>query len=384
MSSNSPIVVQKYGGSSVADVPKLLAVADRVVRTHAAGHRVVVVVSAMGNTTNELLGLARQVSPTPGRRELDMLISVGERITMALLSMAVSDLGVPAVSFTGSQSGIITDENHSAARVIEVRPARIRQALEQDKVVIVAGFQGVSRSREVTTLGRGGSDTTAVALAAALDAAWCEICSDVDGVYSADPRKVPEARHLDRISYEEALALFRAGSKVLNAEATAFAAHHGIVLEAVKTEGGTRTTRVERAWPELPSRVAAVTVDPQLDWVRPGPGGLAELLPFLDEQQVPVRSLRCDGAIVDRRDFHHRHAIRWPEGVHSTPVAVATAAGASCGRLPLLRQGSAALREAGFELLGTEADGDRMAWILEPGREDEAERILHRVLIERA
>jgi hypothetical protein len=206
----------------------------------------------------------------------------------------------------------------------------------------------------------------------------------VDGVYSADPRKVPEARHLDRISYEEALALFRAGSKVLNAEATAFAAHHGIVLEAIKTDGGTRSTRVERAWPELPSRVAAVTVDAQLDLVRPGPGGLDELLPFLDEQQVPVRSLRCDGAIVDRRDFHHRGAITWPEGVTSTPITVATAAGASCGRLPLLRQGSQALRQAGFELLGAEADGDRMAWLLEPGREDEAQRILHRALIERA
>jgi aspartate kinase len=374
-------VVQKYGGSSVADVPKLLEVARRVVATHNAGHRVVVVVSAMGNTTNELLGLARQVSPSPGRRELDMLISVGERITMALLSMAVSDMGVPSVSFTGSQSGIITDENHSAARVIEVRPQRIREALEQAKVVIVAGFQGVSRSREVTTLGRGGSDTTAVALAAALGAAWCEICSDVDGVYSADPRVVPEARHLDRISYEEALALFRAGSKVLNAEATAFAAHHGIVLEAAKASGGVRSTRVEPAWPELPSRVAAVTVDPQLDWVRPGPGGLEELLPFLDEHQVPVRSLRCDGAIVDRRDFHHRASIAWPSGVSSTPVAVATAAGNSCGRLALLRRGSAALLDAGFTLLGAEADGDRLAWILEPSREREAEALLHRELI---
>jgi aspartate kinase len=382
MNGNHPIVVQKYGGSSVADVSKLLSVAQRVVQTRAAGHRVVVVVSAMGNTTNELLGLARQVSPSPGRRELDMLISVGERITMALLSMAVSDLGVPAVSFTGSQSGIITDENHSAARVIEVRPQRIQQALDEGRVVIVAGFQGVSRSREVTTLGRGGSDTTAVALAAALGALRCEICSDVDGVYSADPRKLPEARHLDRISHDEALALFRAGSKVLNAEATAFAARHGIVLEAVKTDGGTRSTRVEPAWPELPSRVAAVTVDPQLDWVRPGPGGLEVLLPFLDEQQVPVRSLRCDGAIVDRRDFHHRASVSWPPGVSCTAVAVATAAGASCGTLPLLRRGSAALRDAGLCILGAEADGDRMAWILEPGREDEIEALLHRVLIE--
>ncbi len=383
MSANPPIVVQKYGGSSVADVEKLLAVARRVVATREQGKRVVVVVSAMGNTTNELLGLARQVSPSPGRRELDMLISVGERITMALLSMAVSDLGVPAVSFTGSQSGIITDENHSAARVIEVRPQRIRQALEQDKIVIVAGFQGVSRSREVTTLGRGGSDTPAVALAAALSADHCEICSDVDGVYSADPRKVPTARHLDRLSFDEALALFRAGSKVLNAEATAFAAHHGIVLEAVKTDGGTRSTRVEPTWPEIPSRVAAVTVDGLLDLVQPGPGGLAELLHFLDTHQVPVRSTRGDGALIDRRDFHHRATITWPDGVSSQPVAVATAAGASCGRLPLLRRGCRVLAEAGFVLIGAEADGDRLAWILEPCDEDHAQALLHRALIER-
>ena len=384
MNANPSIVVQKYGGSSVADVPKLLAVAERVVRTRAEGKRVVVVVSAMGNTTNELLGLARQVSPSPGRRELDMLISVGERITMALLSMAVSDMGVPAVSFTGSQSGIITDENHSAARVIEVRPQRIQEALADDRVVIVAGFQGVSRSREVTTLGRGGSDTTAVALAASLGAAYCEICSDVDGVFSADPRAVPEARHLDRLSFDEALALFRAGSKVLNAEATAFAAHHGIALRAVATQGSTGGTTVQPAWPELPSRVAGVTVDAQIDLVRPGPGGLDELLPFLDEHQVPVRSLRCDGAIVDRRDFHHRATIAWPAGITSTPVAVATAAGHSCGRLPLLRKGSAALRAAGFSLLGAEADGDRLAWILAPGREDEAQALLHRVLVTEA
>ncbi len=381
MNPTPPIVVQKYGGSSVADVPKLLAVAQRVVQTRADGNRVVVVVSAMGNTTNELLGLARRVSPTPGRRELDMLISVGERITMALLSMAINDQGVPAVSFTGSQSGIITDENHSAARVIEVRPQRIQAALEQDKVVIVAGFQGVSRSREVTTLGRGGSDTTAVALAAALGATYCEICSDVDGVFSADPRLVREARQLNRMSFEEALALFRAGSKVLNAEATAFAAHHGIVLKAVKTEGSTGGTTVGPRQPQAPSRVAAVTVDSQLDWVQPGADGLNGLLRFLDDNQVPVRSMRRDGAIVDLRDFHHRDAITWPPGVTTHPIAIATAAGNSCGRLPLLRRGGQALRAAGFTLLGTESDGDRLAWFLEPGRENEAEALLHRVLI---
>jgi aspartate kinase len=377
----TPIVVQKYGGSSVADVPRLLAVARRVVDTRARGFRVVVVVSAMGNTTNELLALARRVSPSPGRRELDMLISVGERITMALLSMAVDDLGVPAVSFTGSQSGIITDEHHSAARVVEVRPGRIQAALDEDKVVIVAGFQGVSRAREVTTLGRGGSDTTAVALAAALGAEECEICSDVDGIFSADPRAVPEAHHLDRLSYEEALALFRAGSKVLHAEAAAFAAQHGVVLRAVATEGSQGGTTVSPRRPEDPSRVAAVTVDGQLDLARPGPGGMEPLLEVLEREQVPVRSLRADGALLDRRDFHHRARVVWPEGVTLTPVAVATAAGAGCGRLPLLRRGSAALAAAGLSLLGAEADGDRLAWTIAPGQERLAEQVLHSALI---
>ena len=192
----SMIVVQKFGGSSVADPEKLGQVADRVAATVKTGRRVVVVVSAMGKTTDELLALARSVAPEstggPPRRELDMLLSTGERISMALLAMALEARGLSAISFTGSQSGILTNDRHSGARIIEVRPIRIEDELERDKVVIVAGFQGMSYKREITTLGRGGSDTTAVALAAALGAD-CEIYSDVDGVYSADPRVVPEA-----------------------------------------------------------------------------------------------------------------------------------------------------------------------------------------------
>ena len=187
-----PIVVQKYGGSSVADVERIGQVADRVAATRAAGKDVVVVVSAMGDTTDELLALAAQVTRQPARRELDMLLSAGERISMALLSMAINARGVPAVSFTGSQSGIITNDAHTDARIVEVRPFRVQDELARGRVVIVAGYQGVSYKREVTTLGRGGSDTTAVALAAALDAEACEIYSDVDGVYSADPRVVPD------------------------------------------------------------------------------------------------------------------------------------------------------------------------------------------------
>src|SRR5499427_7542639 len=207
------IVVQKYGGSSVADADKIKLVAKRIARTKAAGKKVVVVVSAMGKTTNQLIEKARSISESPSRRELDMLLTCGEREAMSLLSMALLEEGLEAISFTGSQAGILTNDRHSGARIIEVRPVRIEDELERDRVVIVAGFQGMSYKREITTLGRGGSDTTAVALAAALAAEYCEICSDVDGVYSADPRVVPEARRLDEISYDEMQELAEHGAK---------------------------------------------------------------------------------------------------------------------------------------------------------------------------
>lgn len=239
-----PIVVQKYGGSSVADPEKLKLVARRVAETVRSGCRVVVVVSAMGKTTDELIGLARAVSPSPPRRELDMLLSSGERVAMALLAMALHELGLPAISFTGSQSGILTNDRHSGARIIEVRPVRIQDELDRDRVVIVAGFQGMSYKREVTTLGRGGSDTTAVALAAALGAERCEIYSDVDGVYSADPRVVTGAHHLPTIGYREMQELADHGAKVLNAQAVEWAQRAGIVIHARKTAGSVRETRV--------------------------------------------------------------------------------------------------------------------------------------------
>jgi len=260
------ILVQKYGGSSVADVARIQQVARRVVGAAQAGQQVVVVVSAMGNTTNELLALARSVSQSPGRRELDLLVSVGERVSMTLLAMAIEALGVPAASFTGSQSGIITDDNHVAARVIEVRPHRVRAALDEGKVAIVAGFQGVSRGGEVTTLGRGGSDTTAVVLAAALGAEHCEICSDVDGVYSADPRLVEGARRLDELPLDTAVALARGGSKVLLAEAVELARRLGVRLDAASTArpagSGTRLPPGPAA-----DSVVAITHDAELEHV---------------------------------------------------------------------------------------------------------------------
>ena len=226
-----PCVVQKYGGSSVADVARIRAVAERIVQTRREGKDVVVVVSAMGNTTNELLALAAEISPSPGRRELDLLISVGERVSMTLLAMAIQELGEPAQSFTGSQSGIITDTQHVAATVVEVRPHRIRRALDEGQIAIVAGFQGVSRTGEVTTLGRGGSDTTAVVLTAALGAEYCEICSDVDGVYTTDPRIMPKARKLSQITFEEMLEMASAGAKVLQTRSVAMAMRHNVHLQ---------------------------------------------------------------------------------------------------------------------------------------------------------
>ena len=218
------LVVQKYGGSSVADAASIKRVAQRIVATKKAGNDVVVVVSAMGDTTDELLDLAQQISPLPPGRELDMLLTAGERISMALLAMAIANLGHEARSFTGSQAGVITDSTHGKARIIDVTPGRITEAISAGQIAIVAGFQGVSQDKkDVTTLGRGGSDTTAVALAAALNADVCEIYTDVDGVFTADPRIVPTARRIPRISYEEMLEMAACGAKILHLRCVEYA-----------------------------------------------------------------------------------------------------------------------------------------------------------------
>lgn len=225
------LIVQKFGGSSVADAESIKRVAKRIVATKQAGNDVVVAVSAMGDTTDDLLELAHQVTPIPAPRELDMLLSSGERISMALLAMAIKSMGYEARSFTGSQAGMITDAQHGAARIVDITPVRLREALDHNAVVIVAGFQGFNRdTKDITTLGRGGSDTTAVALAAGLGADTCEIYTDVDGVFTADPRVVKKARKLDRISSEEMLELAAAGAKVLHIRAVEFARRHGVTL----------------------------------------------------------------------------------------------------------------------------------------------------------
>ncbi len=226
------IVVHKYGGSSVATPERLQAIADRVVAEKTKGLQPIVVVSAMGRTTDALLALAKEVSEAPHRRELDMILTAGERISMALLAMAIGDRGFEAVSLTGSQAGIITTTDHNRARIIEVRPVRVHEALQQGRIVIVGGFAGVSTDKEVTTLGRGGSDTTAIALAAALQAQTCDIFSDVDGVYSADPRIVKEAQRIDRLAAGEALEMGLRGARVLAPEAVDYARRHGVTLHA--------------------------------------------------------------------------------------------------------------------------------------------------------
>jgi aspartate kinase len=228
-------VVMKFGGTSVGDPEKLKNVARRLVAAHEGGARVVAVLSAMGHTTDELLDLARQISPTPDPRELDMLVSVGERISCALCAMAIHDLGHEAISLTGSQAGIVTDTVHGRAKIVDVRARRIHEALDRDEIVLVAGFQGVSSEQEVTTLGRGGSDTTAVALAAALGAGHCEIYTDVAGVYTADPRVVTGARKLEAVTYDEMLELSASGAKVLQLRSVEVARNYRVKLHVRST-----------------------------------------------------------------------------------------------------------------------------------------------------
>jgi aspartate kinase len=228
-------IVMKFGGTSVGDPEKLKDVAARIVAAHRRGTRVVAVLSAMGDTTDELVRLAYEISPTPEPRELDMLISVGERISCALAAMAIHDLGDEAISLTGSQAGIVTDTVHGKAKIVDVRARRIHEALDQDKVVLVAGFQGISTNLDITTLGRGGSDTTAVALAAALTAGHCEIYTDVAGVFSADPRIVPNARKLHAVSYDEMLELSASGAKVLQLRSVEVARNYGVKLHVRST-----------------------------------------------------------------------------------------------------------------------------------------------------
>ncbi len=396
------IVVQKYGGSSVANAEKIKVVAQRIARTRAGGHAVCVVVSAMGDTTDELLALAKEVTGTPERRELDMLLTAGERISMALLSLALNDLGVHALSFTGSQSGIITNDSHANARIVEVRPYRLQDELERGNVVIVAGYQGVSYKKEVTTLGRGGSDTTAVALAAALGAEYCEICSDVDGVYSADPRVVPAAQKLADLSYEEMQTLAESGAKVLNAQAVEFAREKGIALYARATFVDGPGTRIAAEplrrldAPAGPGRVRAIASEAEVVLLTvwdASPEDFAALAELADRQGLASESARLDA--------QRATLVVGLENAHRLPRVIEDAKKAFADRLRLedgygcvscvghgingshenLRRALEALREARIQVARAETAPERIGLFVEREKVPDAVQALHRRLV---
>ncbi len=283
------IVVQKYGGSSLEGHARIEGVASRVAALRREGHDVVVVVSARGGTTDSLVEEARLLAPEPKQRELDMLMTAGERISMSLLAIALNAIGCPAVSFTGSQVGIITDTRHTDARILEVRPFRVVEELEAGNVVVVGGFQGVSTAKDVTTLGRGGSDTTAVALAAALGAERCEILTDVDGVYTADPRAVPSARRIDAIAYADMAELARYGATVLKEDAVRFAERNGIAIGVGSSERGTAGTIVLEDPPHAPRPVTGLALVAEASLMELPESVRAQVVREFEEAGAPVR-----------------------------------------------------------------------------------------------
>lgn len=398
-----PIVVQKYGGSSVADAERLKRVAERVMLTKKQGHDVVVVVSAMGDTTDDLLARAKQISPNPERRELDMLLSAGERISMALLSMAIKELGGDAISFTGSQSGIITNDRHVDARIIEVRPFRIQDELARGRIVVVAGYQGVSYRKEVTTLGRGGSDTTAVAMAAALGAQWCEICSDVDGVYSADPRVVPDARRIGVLSYEETQEMAESGARVLNAQAVEFAKEAGIAIYARATNGAlpgsdpsADGTVVRKNAPRMPGAVAGVASETDILVLR-GAGCGALLFEELDALSIAGKQLHWSRdmlgeetvhVVISEENLHQREqfdeALRKFRGrvaLDDSLGAVSVIGAGINTSYKNVRLGTATLQNKGISTSGLATSSFRITWLVPRPAIPEAVRELHRVFI---
>ncbi len=295
------LVVQKYGGSSLTDPTAMKRIAARVVEERRKGNRMVVVVSAMGDTTDHLIELARQVSSEPPEREMDMLLSVGERVSIALLAMAISDLGYQAISFTGSQVGIITDNRHTEARILEVRGLRIREALEEGKIVIVAGFQGVSINKEITTLGRGGTDTTALALAAALHADRCEIMKDVDGIYVAEPKLVPQPRLNEQVSYEEMIEMANMGAGVLKTESVEIARHYQVKIAVGNSMTGRVGTIITDAEHDA-AGIRGVIGQKELCYLRiafDDPQQVRQLHRFMCRRRIKTQAYLCHAARVE-------------------------------------------------------------------------------------
>ncbi len=399
-----PVVVQKYGGTSVANPDRIRAVAARVAAARREGDQLAVVVSAMGRTTDELLRLAHQISARPSRRELDMLLTTGERVTMALLAMALHDLDVEAISFTGSQSGILTEGPHSAARIMEVRPDRLRAELARGRVVIVAGFQGVDpQTKEITTLGRGGSDTTAVALAAALAPAACEIYTDVSGVFTADPRQVPTARVIPELGYRTCSALAHLGGKVLHARGVDLAARAHVPLSVRSSfdhEPGTRI--VEDRDMERP-RVEAVSHRSQCSIVvaEGNAGGRGEARAILEavagdfpeleliahEQQTDAHAAlvwvgSSDDAERLGREFQR---LRGPGGEWSMRIEKGAAFVSLIGLGLSAREAAraeGALEKAGIRMVALRAAPHALTFRVAPERADDAVRVLHATFLE--
>jgi aspartate kinase len=412
-----PIVVQKYGGSSVADVARMRLVAERVMRTKRQGYDVVVVVSAMGNTTDELLALAKEVSPNPNRRELDMLLTAGERISMALLSIAIRELGGDAISFTGSQSGIITNDRHVDARIIEVRPYRVLDELANGRIVVIAGYQGVSYRREVTTLGRGGSDTTAVAMAAALGAEYCEICSDVDGVYTADPRVVAHAKRIETLSYEETQELAESGAKVLNAQAVEFAKEKGIAIYAratasplpgadpssdgtvIKQSGPAAApeTPVRRDTLRQPGTVVGIASERDVLVLHASGNDIVtsrSIFAVLDDVGASGKQVHVTGdslsMVISRENLHEEGKLRaelsrrFGDRVRlvDTLGAVSAIGAGINATFKNLRRGSESLETGGIAVDGIATSSFRITWMLERARLHEAVKLLHAAFVE--
>jgi aspartate kinase len=315
------VLVQKYGGTSVGSPERISIVADRIAETRRKGTGLVVVVSAMGDTTDDLIDLAKKVTNRPHPREMDMLLTAGERISMALVAMAVNDRGLEAVSFTGSQSGIVTDTSHTRAKILEVKADRIKEELKKGRVVIVAGFQGVSREREVTTLGRGGSDTTAVALAAALEAEACEIYTDVDGVYTADPRIVPDARKLPALSYDEMLELASLGARVLHNRSVEIARKFGVPIVVRSSFNANEGTRIAKGTLMEQVVIRGIAHDPDvakiaLLGVPDRPGIAAEIFREIGGRGVNVRM------IVQATGAEGKNDVTFAVGVHDAQTVL--------------------------------------------------------------
>jgi aspartate kinase len=380
-------IVMKFGGTSVADTDRLRGVARRLVAAHEAGYRVVGVLSAMGNTTDELVRLAHEISPRPHPRELDMLISVGERISCALAAMAIHDLGHEAISLTGSQAGIVTDTVHGNAKIVDVRARRIHEALDENRIVLVAGFQGVSTAYDVTTLGRGASDLTAVALAATLGADACEIYTDVEGVYTADPRVVADAQKLEAVSYEEMLELAASGARVLQLRSVEFARNHDVRLHVRSTFSDADGTRIHKEDERMLEKamIAGVAHEPREAVYRVGGIEAAGLFAALADAAVNVDSFVQIGSEIvfsapvgDRAETAgalDELGARWSEQDGLGKVAVV---GAGMKTHPAIAARTfAVLRELGIDPQFVSTSPIKIAFFVPEGEVEPAVRALH-------